>query len=139
MPFPPRSCMNRYQSRDSGPAAALGRSKESSEGTQQCGTRSAVVSCSPTQPIGLSGTPPARNTRSEGRVWTGKEYVSRQARIVFAAPCAASRIALLGAGPVERMIVDFQLGRQAPPCPTRFFTSKVQAMAWLHDASDRSA
>lgn len=67
------------------------------------------------------------------------EYVSKQARTVFAAPCAASRIALLGTGPVERIIVDFQLGSQEPPCPTRFFTSKVQAMAWLHEGSDRPA
>ena len=28
MPFPPHSCMNRYQSGNSGPAATLGRSKE---------------------------------------------------------------------------------------------------------------
>lgn len=63
------------------------------------------------------------------------EYISRQARTVFAAPCAASRIALLGASPVDRMIVDFQLGSQKPPCPTRFFTSRAEATTWLHEAS----
>lgn len=62
------------------------------------------------------------------------EYISRQARTVFAAPCAASRIALLGASPVDRIIVDYQLGSQEPPCPTRFFTSKVEAMIWLREA-----
>jgi hypothetical protein len=42
------------------------------------------------------------------------EYVSRQARAVFAAPCAAFRIALLGAIPVDRVLVNFQLSRQEP-------------------------
>ncbi|MFB8369759.1 STAS/SEC14 domain-containing protein [Pseudarthrobacter sp. NPDC055928] len=69
----------------------------------------------------------------------GTEYVSRQARTVFAAPCAASRIALLGASPVDRVLVDFQLGSQEPPCPTRFFISRVEATAWLHEALDRPA
>lgn len=54
------------------------------------------------------------------------EYISRQARTVFATPCAASRIALLGASPVDRMIVDFQLGSQKPPCLTRFFSSEAE-------------
>ena len=59
------------------------------------------------------------------------EYVSRQARGVFSIPCAASRIALLGSSPVDRILVNFFLGVSIPPCPTRFFTSRTDAMTWL--------
>jgi len=59
------------------------------------------------------------------------EYVSRQARAVFSIPCAASRIALLGSSPVDRILVNFFLGVCVPPCPTRFFTSRSEAMTWL--------
>ncbi len=57
--------------------------------------------------------------------------VTRGARAVFAIPCAASRIALLGSSPVDRMIANFFLGVNSPPCPTRFFTSRHLAVAWL--------
>lgn len=57
--------------------------------------------------------------------------VTRGARMVFAIPCSASRIALLGSSPVDRMIANFFLGVNSPPCPTRFFTSRQVAMAWL--------
>lgn len=57
--------------------------------------------------------------------------VTRGARLVFAIPCSASRIALLGSSPVDRMIANFFLGVNSPPCPTRFFTSRHMAMAWL--------
>ncbi len=56
-------------------------------------------------------------------------FLSRRAREVFAQPSAASRVALLGESPVDRMLVDYQLSNHEPPCPTRFFTSKVDAMA----------
>ncbi|WP_253951605.1 STAS/SEC14 domain-containing protein [Paenarthrobacter sp. CM16] len=58
-------------------------------------------------------------------------HLSRAARDVFAEPCAASRIALLGNNPVDRMLADYQLAVQEPPCPTRFFTSVSEAKAWL--------
>ncbi|MHA7209206.1 DUF7793 family protein [Arthrobacter sp. MDT1-65] len=57
--------------------------------------------------------------------------VTRSARAVFAIPCAASRIALLGSSPVDRMLANFFLGVNSPPCPTRFFTSRHLAVAWL--------
>ena len=57
--------------------------------------------------------------------------VTRGARMVFGIPCAASRIALLGSSPVDRMIANFYLGVNSPPCPTKFFTSRHMAMAWL--------
>lgn len=59
------------------------------------------------------------------------EYVQRQARAVFSIPCAASRIALLGSSPVDRVLANFFLGVHIPPCPTRFFTSRSDAMVWL--------
>ena len=57
--------------------------------------------------------------------------VSREARSVWSIPCAASRIALLGKSPVDRVLANFFLGVHVPPCPTRFFTSHSEAMEWL--------
>jgi len=57
--------------------------------------------------------------------------VSRGARAVFGRPCQASRIALLGASPVDKVLANFILGINKLPCPTRFFTSRNEAMAWL--------
>jgi hypothetical protein len=59
------------------------------------------------------------------------ERVSRGARAVFGRPCQASRIALLGASPVDRVMANFALGVSRLPCPTRFFTSREDAMEWL--------
>ncbi|MFJ6456346.1 STAS/SEC14 domain-containing protein [Paenarthrobacter sp. NPDC091669] len=63
-------------------------------------------------------------------------HLSRAARDVFVEPCAASRIALLGNNPVDRMLADYQLAVQEPPCPTRFFTSETDAIAWLRNPSE---
>ncbi|MCO4238922.1 DUF7793 family protein [Pseudarthrobacter raffinosi] len=57
--------------------------------------------------------------------------VSRGARTVFGRPCQASRVALLGASPVDKVLANFILGINKLPCPTRFFTSRDDAMAWL--------
>jgi hypothetical protein len=57
--------------------------------------------------------------------------VSRDARTIFSTPCAASRIALLGSSPVDRLIATLFLGGRKPACPSRFFTSRNQAMRWL--------
>jgi len=62
------------------------------------------------------------------------ENVSIQARSVFSIPCAANRIALLGASPVDRIIANFFLGVHVPPCPTRFFTSRGDSMKWLQQS-----
>ncbi|TDL36834.1 STAS/SEC14 domain-containing protein [Arthrobacter nitrophenolicus] len=59
------------------------------------------------------------------------ERVSRGARAVFGRPCQASRIALLGSSPVDKVMANFVLGVSKLPCPTRFFTSRQEAMAWL--------
>jgi hypothetical protein len=57
--------------------------------------------------------------------------VSREARAVWSIPCSASRIALLGRSPVDRVLANFFLGVHIPPCPTRFFTSRSAALEWL--------
>lgn len=57
--------------------------------------------------------------------------VTREARSVFSIPCAANRIALLGSSPVDRVIANFFLSVHVPPCPTRFFTSRTESIAWL--------
>jgi len=61
--------------------------------------------------------------------------VAREARAVFGVPCAASRIALLGKSPVDRVIANFTLGVSQVPCPTRFFTDREKAMAFLREGS----
>lgn len=57
--------------------------------------------------------------------------VSRGARAVFGRPCQASRIALLGTSPVDRVLANFFLGLDRLPCPTKFFTSEADALSWL--------
>lgn len=60
--------------------------------------------------------------------------VSRGARAVFGLPCSASRIALLGASDVDKVIANFILGVSKLPCPTRYFTSEPLATSWLREA-----
>ena len=62
--------------------------------------------------------------------------VAREARTVFGQPSAASRIALLGRSPVDRVIANFTLGVFKVPCPTKFFTNRDQAMAFLREGRD---
>lgn len=57
--------------------------------------------------------------------------VEREARGVSALPGAPSRIALLGASPVDKVIANFILGVSSVPVPTRFFTSESEAVTWL--------
>ncbi|KUM33622.1 DUF7793 family protein [Arthrobacter sp. EPSL27] len=58
--------------------------------------------------------------------------VSREARGIWSIPCDASRIALLGRSPVDRVLANFFLGVHVPPCPTRFFNSRSEATDWLN-------
>ncbi|MDQ0078703.1 DUF7793 family protein [Arthrobacter oryzae] len=62
---------------------------------------------------------------------TNTQAVTRQARSVFSIRCAASRIALLGSNPVNRVIANFAMARRTLPVPTRFFTSRDEAIIWL--------
>lgn len=109
-----------------------------------------IVQLDPTGVIRLSWASAVRIEEADARaamaavneIANGGEYpmlvdmastspVSRKARAVFSIPCAASRIALLGASPVDRVLANFFLGVHIPPCPTRFFTSRTEAMVWL--------
>lgn len=65
--------------------------------------------------------------------------LTRAARIAFTSPSGASRIALLGSSPVDRVIASFFLRLQATPCPTRYFTSITEALTWLASASSPTA
>ncbi|WP_066293760.1 STAS/SEC14 domain-containing protein [Arthrobacter sp. B6] len=56
--------------------------------------------------------------------------VSHDARAAFSTPTAASRIALLGSSPVDRVIANFR-GADTYPCPTRFFSDRAEARNWL--------
>ncbi|MDQ0636316.1 hypothetical protein QFZ40_004225 [Arthrobacter pascens] len=58
------------------------------------------------------------------------ETVSHSARAAFSTPCDASRIALLGSNPVDRVIANFR-GTETYPCPTRFFLDRTEAIRWL--------
>ena len=62
------------------------------------------------------------------------QAVTGPAKAVFSVKCAASRIALLGSNPVNRVIANFAMARRTLPCPTRFFTSRKEAMYWLLQA-----
>jgi hypothetical protein len=57
--------------------------------------------------------------------------VSRGARTVFGRTCQASRVALLGASPVDKVVANFVLAMNRTTRPKRFFTSRAEAMAWL--------
>ena len=59
------------------------------------------------------------------------EGVEHKARNVFAQAWPLTRIAVVGASAVDRVIVDFYVARHSPACPTKFFTTTVDAMAWL--------
>lgn len=62
---------------------------------------------------------------------TGASNVSSGARDVFGLPHAASRIALLGESPVDRVLANFFIRVQRPERPTRYFTSEEAAVTWL--------
>ncbi|MGO4249528.1 STAS/SEC14 domain-containing protein [Paenarthrobacter sp. RAF54_2] len=62
------------------------------------------------------------------------QAVTLQAKSVFSVKCAASRIALLGSSPLNRVIANFAMARRNLPCPTRYFTSRDDAMSWLLQA-----
>jgi hypothetical protein len=66
---------------------------------------------------------------------TGTAALTREARMTFGRRCSASRIALLGRSPVDRVIANFALGVSAVPVPTKFFTSEALATAWLTDGT----
>jgi hypothetical protein len=60
--------------------------------------------------------------------------LTREGRKVFTGDCAASRMALLGNKPVERVLANFALAVGRHTVPIRFFTAEEAAVEWLlHD------
>lgn len=66
------------------------------------------------------------------------EGVEHKARNVFARAWPLTRIAVLGASAVDRVIVDFYRARHSPARPTKFFITTVEAMAWLGAGTSRA-
>ena len=62
---------------------------------------------------------------------TGIEAITRSARTVFGTARALSAVAVLGSTQVDRVIANFLLGGDLPPCPTKYFSSKPEALEWL--------
>lgn len=56
--------------------------------------------------------------------------LSREAQAVFNQRCA-TRIAVLGPSPVDRILANWVLSAQKQPCPKRFFNSADEATKWL--------
>jgi hypothetical protein len=65
---------------------------------------------------------------------TGVAGLTREARQVFTGDFAATRMALLGNRPVERVLANFALAVSRFTVPLRFFTAEEAAVEWLlHD------
>lgn len=69
---------------------------------------------------------------------TGTATLTREARMMFTGKCSATRIALLGRSPVDRVIANFAVSVSSPPVPTRYFTSENDALKWLCDDDTRT-
>ena len=65
---------------------------------------------------------------------TGLTWMDHGARAVFSAPWPLSRMAIVGASPVDEVIASFYTARHSLPWPTRFFTTVSKAMIWLYEA-----
>ncbi|WP_104044923.1 DUF7793 family protein [Arthrobacter sp. ZGTC412] len=61
----------------------------------------------------------------------GMKWIDRRAQEAFASRWPLARAAIVGPSPVDEAIASFYIGRHNPHHPTRFFTSKDEAMAWL--------
>ncbi len=64
----------------------------------------------------------------------GINKASREARELLGAQSQKKQplaIALLIGSPISRVIGNFFLGLNRPPCPTKLFTSESEALAWL--------
>jgi hypothetical protein len=57
--------------------------------------------------------------------------LDREARLVFTQEVSASRIALLGGTPVDRVVANFALSVSRMAVPIRFFSAEPDAVSWL--------
>lgn len=64
---------------------------------------------------------------------TGVTSITREAREILFRMAGALAIAVLGDSPVDRVIANFVLGAAPTPCPSGYFTSESQALAWLEE------
>ncbi|MBP3043987.1 STAS/SEC14 domain-containing protein [Arthrobacter jiangjiafuii] len=64
-------------------------------------------------------------------VLSGVETLTRGARTVFSNAHSLQAVAVLGVSPVDRVIANFLLGGAEQPCPTRYFSTESEALAWL--------
>lgn len=62
---------------------------------------------------------------------TGVGSVSRAARAAYAAIPSVSAWAIVGEGPVDRLLGHFLLGGEFSSVPSRYFTSDGEALDWL--------
>lgn len=67
---------------------------------------------------------------------TGVASISREARAVLSRSRSASAIAVVGTSAVDRVLANFLLGGEPPPCPTRYFGDEDTAVAWLLERAD---
>lgn len=65
-------------------------------------------------------------------VITGIASLSREARGVLSRSRSASAIAILGGSAVDRVLANFLLGGEPPPCPVRYFGNEDAAVDWLY-------
>lgn len=61
------------------------------------------------------------------------KWIDRRATQIFSDPWPLARMALIGTSPVDEVIASFYTSRHHHACPTRFFTSTDEAMAWLKE------
>lgn len=64
---------------------------------------------------------------------TGMTWIDRRAQEAFASSWPLARAAIVGTSPVDEAIAGFYMARHHPAHPTRFFTSKDEALAWLSE------
>ncbi|MET3934383.1 hypothetical protein ABIE00_002429 [Arthrobacter sp. OAP107] len=67
------------------------------------------------------------------------EVVRHDAWSSFAEPWPASRVALLGLKPADKVVATIFLRAGTLLHPTRFFTSRTQAVSWLSTGPDERA
>lgn len=67
---------------------------------------------------------------------TRVKSVSRQARSVYGHPTVVTAYALLGDGPVDRVLAHYFLGDSPEGLPAKFFESEADALHWLGTVCD---
>lgn len=69
---------------------------------------------------------------------TNVKSVSRHAREMYGQPRTVTAYALLGSGPVDRVLAHYFLGGAPVLVPTKFFEVEAEAVQWLESFLDDS-